>query len=328
MTAMSRKILVTGGAGYIGSHVCKALAGSGWEPVTYDTLATGNAWAVKWGPLVRGDIIDRAALDAAFAAHRPAAVMHLAALSSVAESMTHPERYYSVNVHGTLALLEAMRDAGVPHIVFSSTASVYGSPQETPIPETHPLDPINPYGKSKLMAERMLSDFARHHGITSVSLRYFNAAGADPNGELGECRETETHLIPIAIDVARGRRPKLQIFGRDYRTRDGTCVRDYIHVSDIATAHVWALDYLRDGGTTTALNLGTEAGASVLEVLDGLRRVSGQPIPTEDRPRRPGDPDELVSESSIARELLGWRPKHSDLDAILRTAWAWQEPNA
>ena len=320
---MTRSVLVTGGAGYIGSHLCKLLAAEGWTPVVFDNLSTGNAWAVKWGPFVEGDILDEAALAAAFAAHRPDAVMHLAALSAVGESMADPERYYRVNLQGTLNLLGAMRRAEVGKVVFSSTASVYGTPQETPIPEGHPLHPINPYGSSKLMAERLLFDFERSHGIASVALRYFNAAGADPECELGEERAQETHLIPLALKVALARQPTLDLYGRDYRTPDGTCIRDYVHVTDIARAHVLALAYLDRGGAGIALNLGSDSGFSVLEVLDALRRVTGRDIPTVDKPRRAGDPDELVSDSTAAREILGWRPAHSDLDSIAGSAWAW-----
>ncbi|MEX0921661.1 MAG: UDP-glucose 4-epimerase GalE [Rhodovibrionaceae bacterium] len=320
---MNRKVLITGGAGYIGSHLCKRLAAEGWEPVTFDNLSTGNAWAVRWGPLCQGDLLDETALAEAFETHRPAAVMHLAALSSVAGSMQDPELYYRVNLQGTINLLAAMRRAEVRQVIFSSTASVYGAPQRTPIPEGHPLHPINPYGNSKLMAERLLFDFERSHGIASVSLRFFNAAGADGAGELGEQRSGETHLIPLALEVALGRRAALDLFGRDYRTPDGSCIRDYVHVEDIAAAHIRALDYLRRGGLGIALNLGSDAGFSVLEVIEGLRRITGAKIPLVERPRRAGDPDELVSDSSAAREILGWRPERSDLDSILGSAWAW-----
>jgi UDP-glucose-4-epimerase GalE len=320
---MTRKVLVTGGAGYIGSHLCKLLAAEGWTPVAFDDLSSGNAWAVQWGPLVEGDLLDEAALAAAFETHRPVAVMHLAALSSVGDSILEPERYYRVNLQGTLNLLAAMRRAEVARLVFSSTASVYGAPRATPIAEGHPLHPINPYGSSKLLAERLLLDFERSHGISSVALRYFNAAGADPGGELGEERSQETHLIPIALQVALDRRRRLDLYGRDYRTPDGTCIRDYVHVTDIAAAHLLALKYLEEGGAGIALNLGSDRGFSVLEVVEALRRITGREIPAVDKPRRPGDPAELVSDSRAAREILGWRPQFSDLDSIVASAWAW-----
>lgn len=325
---MNRKVLVTGGAGYVGSHLCKRLAAEGWEPVVFDDLSLGNAWAVKWGPLVEGDLLDERALAAAFAAHRPEAVMHLAAASSVAESVRDPERYYRVNLQGTLNLLAAMRRAGVEQVVFSSSASVYGVPQRTPIPEGHPLQPINPYGNSKLMAERLLFDLERSHGIASVALRYFNAAGADLEGELGEQRREETHLIPLALDVALGRRGHLELYGRDYRTSDGTCIRDYVHVADIAAAHVRALDYLRRGGVGIALNLGSDSGFSVLQVLETLSEITGREIPLVEKPRRAGDPDELVSDSRAARQILGWQPESSDLATILGSAWRWARAQA
>ncbi len=325
---MNRKVLITGGAGYIGSHLSKRLAAEGWEPVVFDNLSTGNAWALKWGAFHEGDLLDEASLDRVFAAQRPAAVMHLAALSAVSESMRDPGLYYRVNLQGTLNLLGAMRRAEVPHIVFSSTASVYGAPQKTPIPEGHPLHPINPYGNSKLMAERILFDFERSHGISSVALRYFNAAGADSQGELGEQRVGETHLIPRALEVALGRRDSLELYGTDYRTPDGSCIRDYVHVEDIAAAHIQALAYLQRGGHGIALNLGSDAGFSVLQVIEALRRITGTRLPLVERPRRPGDPDELVSDSSAAREILGWRPERSELDSIIASAWAWAKSRA
>lgn len=325
---MKRSVLVTGGAGYIGSHLCKRLAAEGWEPVVLDDLSIGNAWAVKWGPLIEADLLDDTALAAVFEEYRPAAVMHLAALSSVAESMRAPERYREVNVTGTAKLVAAMRRAGVPHLVFSSSASVYGLPERSPIGEDHPLRPINVYGETKLEAEQLLAGPALAEGVAAVSLRYFNAAGADPAGEIGERRREESHLIPLAMEVAAGRRPVLELHGRDYATPDGTGIRDYVHVTDIAAAHIRALEYLHRGGTAAAFNLGSDRGFSVLEVIEALRSITGREIPLIERPRRPGDPDCLVGDSAAARERLGWRPEHSDLESILVTAWRWAQARA
>lgn len=321
--APSSCILVTGGAGYIGSHACKALGQSGYTPVAYDNLVYGHREAVRWGPLEVGDIADRGRLDAVIAQYRPAAVMHFAAYAYVGESVQEPAKYYRNNVAGTLALLEAMVDQGIRRIVFSSTCATYGVPEHVPIGEDHPQRPINPYGASKLMIERMLQDFDAAYGLRSISLRYFNAAGADPDGEIGENHDPETHLIPLALQAALGQRGALKVFGTDYPTPDGSCIRDYIHVTDLAQAHVLALEYLNDGHASAALNLGTGRGHSVLEVIEAARQVSGRDIPVRFAERRPGDPPMLTAAAHKAQALLGWQPRYTDLADILRHAWGW-----
>ncbi|QIK38190.1 UDP-glucose 4-epimerase GalE [Caldichromatium japonicum] len=318
-------VLVTGGAGYIGSHTCKVLAQAGYRPIVLDNLVYGHKWAVCWGPLEVGDISDRACLDAIIACHRPEAVIHFAAYAYVGESVRDPGRYYRNNVAGTLTLLEAMRDHGIAHLIFSSTCATYGIPDQTPITEDHPQRPINPYGASKLMVERMLADFGQAHGLGWVVLRYFNAAGADPEGELGEDHDPETHLIPLAIQAALGQGPRLEVFGDDYPTPDGSCIRDYIHVADLAEAHVLALTYLRNGGASRALNLGTGQGHSVLEVIAAIERVAGRPVPYALGPRRPGDPPALYADATKAQALLGWTPRYPELDTIIEHAWRWHQ---
>ena len=320
---MGGTVLVTGGAGYVGAHGCKALAEAGYLPVVYDNLVYGHEEAVRWGPFERGDIADRARLDAVFTAHRPVAVMHFAAFAYVGESVTDPGKYYRNNVGGTLALMEAMVAHGVDKMVFSSTCATYGEPRTVPITEDEPQQPINPYGKSKLVVEQMLADFEVAHGLRSVPLRYFNAAGASPEGEIGERHDPETHLIPLALDAAAGKGRALTVFGEDYPTADGTCIRDYIHVGDLADAHVKALDYLAGGGATRAFNLGTGSGVSVREILDAVEQVTGRPVPHTIGPRRPGDPPALVADPSRARSELGWQPRLSDIDTIIATAWEW-----
>jgi UDP-arabinose 4-epimerase len=320
-----RTVLVTGGAGYVGSHACKALAAAGYHPVVFDNLVYGHERAVRWGPLEQGDISDRVRLDAVIERYRPEAAMHFAAYAYVGESVTDPGKYYRNNVAGTLTLLEAMRDHGIGRLVFSSTCATYGVPDEVPIPESTPQRPINPYGTSKLMVEMMLRDFDAAHGLRSMALRYFNAAGADPDGHIGEMHDPETHLIPLALDAASGRGPALKLFGEDYDTPDGTCVRDYIHVSDLAAAHVLALGVLEREGASDAFNLGTGHGHSVREVIAGVERVTGLPVPHELAPRRPGDPASLVAEAGRSASELGWQPAMSDLDTILATAWAWHQ---
>jgi UDP-arabinose 4-epimerase len=319
----TRTVLVTGGAGYVGSHTAKALAAAGYQPVTVDNLARGFAHAVRWGALERGDILDRDFLDGVMTRWRPAAVLHFAALAYVGESVSDPARYWRNNVAGTLTLLEAMRYHGVGRIVFSSTCATYGLPVRLPLDEDHPQAPISPYGATKLAVERLLADFDVAHGLRSVALRYFNAAGADPDGDLGENHDPETHLIPLAIGAALGTQPKLKIFGTDYPTADGTCIRDYIHVSDLASAHVAALGYLEAGGASTACNLGTGAGLSVRQILSEVARVAGRPVPADEAPRRPGDPPELVADPARARRLLGWTPRCSDVASVIATAYAW-----
>jgi UDP-arabinose 4-epimerase len=320
-----KTILVTGGAGYIGSHTCKALACAGYRPVAFDNLSHGHASAVKWGPLERGDLLDRSRLDAVFSEYKPAAIIHFAAFAYVGESVTDPGKYYRNNVTGSLTLLEAMRDHGIRRFVFSSTCATYGLPEHLPIREDMPQHPINPYGASKLMVERMLADFGTAHGTAWTALRYFNAAGADADGEIGEKHDPETHLIPLVLDAASGRRPHVTIFGTDYETPDGTCVRDYIHVSDLADAHVRALAAIETGGAIGAYNLGNGQGFSVREVIETVRRVTGLDVPVVFGPRRAGDPAALVSDATLAREKLGWQPQTPDLEAIVRTAWAWHQ---
>ncbi len=316
-------ILVTGGAGYVGAHTCKALAARGFLPVVYDNLVYGHREAVKWGPLEVGDIADRATLDAAIERHRPVAVMHFAAFTYVGESVADPGKYYRNNVAGTLSLLEAIRDHSIDRLVFSSTAAVYGTPKSVPIQEDAPKLPINPYGQTKWTAETMIADFAAAHMLRAVRLRYFNAAGADPDNQIGEQHDPESHLIPLAMQAVTGDGPPLTLFGDDYPTPDGTCIRDYIHVSDLADAHVRALDWLDTTTGAHAFNLGTGRGQSVRDVLDSVARVAGRPVPHSIGPRRAGDPAELVSDPGRANSVLGWSPQLSDLDTIVKTAWAW-----
>ena len=320
---MASSILVTGGAGYIGSHACKALARAGYLPVAYDDLSRGHRAAVRWGPLVEGDIADRPRLCAALAEHRVAAVMHFAAYAYVGESVGNPALYYRNNLSGSLSLLEAMRETGVGEIVFSSTCAIYGTPDAVPIRETAPQNPVNPYGETKRAIERALHWYGQAYAIRSAALRYFNAAGADGEGEIGEDHEPETHLIPLVLEAALGRRPAIEVFGTDYPTPDGTAIRDYIHVDDLADAHLRALERLRSGGASIALNLGTGQGHSVREVIATAAAVSGRKIEVRDAPRRPGDPPALVADPSLAAQALGWRASRSSLETIIRTAFAW-----
>jgi UDP-arabinose 4-epimerase len=324
-TISSRTVLVTGGAGYIGSHACKELARNGYTPVCYDNLSRGHDWAVRWGPLEQGDILDGKRLEDVLRRHKPCAAMHFAALAYVGESVAEPALYYQNNVAGSLSLLRSLQAAGVQHFIFSSTCATYGMPQQIPITEDHPQDPINPYGASKLMIERMLADFSAAYGLRSVSLRYFNAAGADPEGEIGEAHDPETHLIPLTLRAAAGDLPCLDIYGDDYPTDDGTCIRDYIHVTDLADAHVLALEYLLDGGGIDAFNLGSEAGFSVNEIVRVAEKITNRKIKTRIASRRPGDPPCLIANSARIRRVLSWNPVHADIDAIIRTAWNWQQ---
>ncbi|HYM72633.1 MAG TPA: UDP-glucose 4-epimerase GalE [Stellaceae bacterium] len=321
---MSQSVLVTGGAGYIGSHACKALARAGYLPVTYDNLSRGRRHAVRWGPLVEGDIADRDRVKTTLEAHRITAIMHFAAFAYVGESGTDPALYYRNNVGGTLALLDAMREAGAKQIVFSSTCATYGLPDEVPIRETMPQRPVNPYGETKLAIERALHWYGAAYGLRSVALRYFNAAGCDTNGEIGEEHDPETHLIPLVLRAALGLGPPVSIFGTDYPTPDGTAIRDYIHVDDLANAHVRALDYLAGGGASAALNLATGRGYSVGEVIAAVGKAVGHAVPHRETPRRAGDPPALVADPGAAAELLGWRAECSDLDTIIGTALAWE----
>jgi UDP-arabinose 4-epimerase len=322
---MGKSILVTGGAGYIGSHACKALAKAGYEPVAYDNLVYGHKESVRWGPFVEGDIGDRAKVAETIRRHNIGAVMHFAAFAYVGESVEKPEKYFENNVVNTLSMLEAMRATEVKQIVFSSTCATYGLPEQMPIREDTPQRPVNPYGETKLMVERALYWYGVAHGLRSVALRYFNAAGADPDGEIGEDHSPETHLIPLILDAAAGRRPHIGVFGSDYPTPDGSAVRDYIHVQDLADAHVRALDYLGNGGESRAFNLGTGHGHSVRETIEAARRVTGRPIPSKDSPRRPGDPPVLVADAGLAKEKLGWVPALGSLEHIIGTAWAWHQ---
>ena len=320
-------VLVTGGAGYIGSHTCKALHRAGFNPITYDNLARGNAEAVKWGPLERGELADSVRLREVLEHYKPAAVVHFAAFAYVGESNLNPTLYYQNNVGGTVALLEAIRNAGVGKIVFSSSCAVYGTPKAVPIAEEALYAPINPYGTTKVICERMLQDCAAAFPLSFIALRYFNAAGADPDGEIGECHVPETHAIPLLLDVAAGESKRFVIFGDDYPTADGTCVRDYIHVTDLADAHVRALRALLEGAENTALNLGTGRGWSVRELVAHVREVTGREFPVQVGARRPGDPPVLVADASRARHQLSWRPVYPDLSSQVRHAWVWRQGN-
>ena len=319
----TRTVLVAGGAGYVGSHACKALAAAGFLPVAYDNLSTGHAAFARWGPLIAADLLDPAALGAAFAAHRPCAVLHFAALSTVGASVADPAAYYRNNVAGTLNLLDAVRAGGPLPVIFSSTCAVYGAPAALPITESTPLAPVNPYGRSKLMIEQILEDYEAAYGLRSIRLRYFNACGADPAGEIGESHDPETHLIPLAILAALGRLPELTIFGDGYPTPDGTAIRDYVHVCDLADAHVAALTRLLAGGPSAAINLGSGQGLSVRAIVAAVARTTGRPVPVRTGPPRPGDPAALVAENGLARRELGFAPGRSDIETVVRTAHAW-----
>jgi len=318
-------ILIVGGAGYIGSQTAKLVAAAGLEPVVFDNLVYGHEWAVKWGPFVRGDLADRALLVDVMKRHRVEAVIHFAAYAYVGESVTNPRKYFGNNLAGSLSLLDAMLDAGVRDVVFSSTCATYGEPREVPIPEDHPQAPVNPYGESKLAVEKMLHWYSQAYDLRYAALRNFNAAGADPDAEIGDDHDPETHLIPLAIDAARGARDALQIFGTDYPTPDGTAIRDYIHVVDLAEAHLRALDRLRAGDRALRLNLGTGHGQSVRAVIAAVGRVAGRPVPFREVGRRAGDPPALVADARRAAEVLGWRPRFADLDVIVEHAWRWRE---
>jgi UDP-glucose-4-epimerase GalE len=321
---MSQTVLVTGGAGYIGSHACKALAQAGYLPVTYDNLSRGHRHAVRWGPLVEGDVADRVTLSAALRAHNVSAVMHFAAFAYVGESGTDPALYYRNNVSGTLTLLDAMRESGVENIVFSSTCATYGLPETVPIAETTPQHPVNAYGETKLAIERALYWYGQAYGLRWVALRYFNASGCDRAGEIGEEHDPETHLIPLVLRAGLGTAPPVGIFGTDYPTQDGTAVRDYIHVEDLASAHVRAIDHIAKGGANAAVNLATGRGYSVREIIAAAAKAIGHDIPQREAPRRAGDPPALIADPSLAATLLGWRAECSDLDTIIRTALAWE----
>ena len=322
MGADRAPVLVTGGAGYVGSHACKALQRAGYPVVVFDNFVAGHRAAVRYGALVEGDITDTEAVREALRRHGISAVMHFAAFLDVGESVRDPARYYRNNVVGALSVLEAMAAEAVRRFVFSSSCATYGEPIETPIPETHPQHPINSYGESKLVVERALPYFERAYGLRWVSLRYFNAAGADPDGEIGEDHSPEVHIIPRAIAAASGG-PLLQVFGNDYLTPDGTCLRDYIHVSDLADAHVRALEVMTGTGASEAYNLGTGRPHSVREVIDTVERIVGRKVPWTLAPRRAGDPGVLYAAPRMAQVGLGWQPRFPDLESIVRTAWAW-----
>lgn len=322
---MNRIVLVTGGAGYIGSHTCKLLAERGYVPVTFDNLTRGNRWAVRWGPLIEGDLSNKEHIRAVLASYDIAAVVHFAAYAYVGESASVPGLYFRNNVANTLNLLECLAEFRIRNFVFSSTCAVYGIPSALPIVEHSPVNPINPYGESKRQVESMLSWLSKAYDLNWTALRYFNAAGADPAGQIGECHDPETHLIPLAIQAALGHGPALKIFGSDYPTPDGSAIRDYIHVTDLADAHVRALEQLFSEGPRGIFNLGTGHGISVREVVSEVENVTGQPVQAEIAPRRPGDPPELVADSRLAKEKLGWVPKYSDLSTLVRTAVDWEK---
>lgn len=320
-----KNILVVGGAGYIGSYMCKYLAKNGYHPIVLDNLVYGHRQAVKWGPFIAGSMADAKLLDRIFAEYPIAAVMHFAAFCYVGESVEDPGKYYRNNVAATLTLLEEMLDKKISNFIFSSSCAVYGEPVEIPITEQHPYNPINPYGRSKLMVEKILEDFRAAYGLEYVALRYFNAAGADPEGEIGEEHDPETHLIPLVLKTALGQRETINIFGNDYATKDGTCIRDYIHIDDLAQAHLLALDRLLNGLPGGQYNLGNGNGYSVKEVIEVARDITSKQIPAKIVERRPGDPAVLIGSSAKAFKELGWKPQFADLNDIVETAWQWHK---
>lgn len=319
------KILVTGGAGYIGSHVCKALKQQGFTPVVYDNLCSGNTSAVKWGPFEEGDIRDRERLSQVISAHHPKAIMHFAALIQVAESVADPSLYYHNNVYGSFCLLEEARKHNIQHMIFSSTAAVYGYAKTSPISEDTKKAPINPYGHTKLMMEQMIQDYSSAYGLHHAILRYFNAAGADPDCEIGTAYKKDTHIIPLLMTVASNLMPCIKLFGTDYDTPDGTAVRDYIHVSDLANVHILALQHILSGKENLTLNIGTNTGLSVKDIIEIARSVTGHPIKAELAARRAGDPATLVADATQAQKILNWKPVHSSPETIVKTAWAWKQ---
>ena len=322
---MGRIILVTGGAGYIGSHVCKSLVANQFLPITYDNLCSGNEEAVQCGPFENGDIRDRARLAKVMRTYKPIAIIHCAALIQVAESVASPNAYYDNNVNGSLALIEEARSHKIQNLVFSSTAAVYGQPEDVRLTEASPLNPINPYGRTKLAMENLINDCAAAYGMNTAILRYFNAAGADPERETGTAYKKDSHIIPLLMRVASGDMEAIKLFGTDYNTPDGSAIRDYIHVSDIADAHIRALLYIAGNQESVTLNLGTSKGHSVKEVIDAARRVTGQPIAVEECERREGDPAVLVADAAKAKGTLGWKPQYSDIETIIKTAWQWRQ---
>ena len=318
-------VLIVGGAGYIGSQTAKVVAAAGLQPVVFDNLVYGHEWAVKWGPLVRGDLADRALLVDTMKRHQVDAVIHFAAYAYVGESVTNPRKYFGNNVAGTLSLLDAMLDAGVRDVVFSSTCATYGEPLKVPMSEDHPQNPVNPYGETKLAVEKILRWYSQAYELRYAALRYFNAAGADPDGEVGEDHDPETHLIPLAIAAALGERGALDVFGTDYPTPDGTAIRDYIHVVDLAEAHVLSLAKLRAGAKELHLNLGTGRGQSVREVVSTVSKVAGRQVPFREVGRRAGDPPALVADARKAAEVLGWKTRFPDLEVIVEHAFRWRQ---
>ncbi len=318
-------ILVCGGAGYIGSHVNKVLSEEGYETIVFDNLIYGHREAVKWGNFVEGDLSNMVQIEKVFKEYKIDAVFHFAAYAYVGESVENPEKYYFNNVVNTLNLLRVMQKSGCMRIIFSSTCATYGTPDKVPITEDMPQQPINPYGATKLMVERIFKDYQKAYGLEFVVLRYFNAAGCDPEGEIGESHDPETHIIPLVLDAAGGQRPDIKVFGMDYDTPDGSCVRDYIHVTDLASAHLLALHYLEAGNQSDFFNLGNEKGTSVFEVIDSVRRITGKKFKVTPVDRRPGDPDILVGSSVKAQKILGWKPQYADIDTIVRHAWNWHE---
>jgi UDP-glucose 4-epimerase len=322
------KILVVGGAGYIGSHMVKMLLEQGHTVITFDNLSSGFRDAVLGGTFFKGDLSDKTALNEVFAKHQPDAVMHFASFIQVGESVKQPYKYYQNNFSNTLNLLEAMVNHGVGHFIFSSTAAIFGEPEYVPINEAHPKTPLNPYGQSKWMVEQALADYERAHGLKSVCLRYFNAAGADPSGLLGERHEPETHLIPLVLQTILGKRKHINVFGRDYPTPDGTCLRDYIHVVDLCAAHLLALSRLRETGISRQYNLGNGSGYSVREVIEAAEKVAGSKVKVIDSPRREGDPAVLVADAALARQELGWEPVYPDIETIIAHAWQWEYLNS
>jgi UDP-glucose-4-epimerase GalE len=321
----NKVVLVTGGAGYIGSHVCKALARQGYVPVTYDNLCSGNREAVLWGPFEEGDIRDRDRLRDVIQKYKPEAIMHFAALIQVGESVKEPALYYHNNVYGSYCLLEEARAAGIKYMVFSSTAAVYGLPETSPIPEDAPHAPINPYGQTKLAMEKMIQDYSRAYDLKYATLRYFNVAGADPENETGTAYKVDSHIIPMLMRVASGLQPQIKLFGEDYPTPDGTAVRDYIHVTDLAEAHILSLKHIMGGKDSITINVGTNKGYSVAEIIEAARKITGKNIPVEKCERRAGDPPTLVSDATRARKLINWTPRYSDLETIVETAWEWRQ---
>lgn len=320
-----KNILVTGGAGYIGSHCCKGLSQKGYHPVTLDNLVYGHRKNVKWGDFFQGHIGDHKVMDKIFSKYDIEAVIHFAAYAYVGESVTNPRKYYNNNLCGTFGLLDCMLDCGIKKIIFSSTCATYGLPQRIPIDETHPQKPISPYGKSKFMIEEILKDYDKAYGMRFISLRYFNAAGADPDGELGEEHKPETHLIPLVLEVAGGHSKNLRVFGSDYETEDGSCIRDYIHVTDLARAHVLALEKLLDGGSSDFINLGSGKGYSVLQVIEKSELITGRDINYTVTERRSGDPPVLIASNDKAQQVLGWKPYFNEIKDIIRTAWNWHK---